>query len=36
VHALGATLDPTELVRQASGSDPAPDAYLAHLQSRYL
>ncbi|MFT3992520.1 MAG: carboxypeptidase M32 [Luteolibacter sp.] len=36
VHSKGATLDPAELVRQATGSAPSPDAYLAHLKSRYL
>jgi carboxypeptidase Taq len=36
VHAHGATLDPAELVRQATGSAPSTEAYLAHLKSRYL
>jgi carboxypeptidase Taq len=36
VHARGATLDPAELIRQATGSAPSTDAYLAHLKSRYL
>lgn len=36
VHSKGATLDPAELIRQATGSVPTPDAYLAHLRSRYL
>lgn len=36
VHAHGATLDPPELIRQATGSLPTTDAYLAHLKSRYL
>ena len=36
VHAHGATLDPAELIRQATGSLPSTDAYLAHLKSRYL
>ena len=36
VHAHGATLDPAELIRQATGSAPTTDAYLAHLKSRYL
>ncbi len=36
VHAPGATLDPADLMRQATGSPPATDAYLAHLRSRYL
>jgi len=36
IHAHGATLDPADLMRQATGSKPAADAYLAHLTSRYL
>jgi carboxypeptidase Taq len=36
VHAHGATLDPAELIRSATGSMPTTDAYLAHLKSRYL
>ncbi len=36
VHAHGAMLDPAELIRQATGSAPTTDAYLAHLESRYL
>lgn len=36
VHAHGATLDPCELVKQATGRLPSPEDYLAHLQSRYL
>ncbi len=36
VHARGATLDPAELIRTATGSPPSTDAYLAHLKSRYL
>jgi carboxypeptidase Taq len=36
VHAHGATLDPAELVLQATGRAPSTDDYLAHLKSRYL
>jgi len=36
IHAHGATLDPADLMQQATGSPPAADAYLAHLSSRYL
>ena len=32
----GATLDPADLIRAATGHPPATDAYLAHLKSRYL
>ena len=36
VHAHGATLDPAELIRQATGHTPSTDDYLAHLKSRYI
>jgi carboxypeptidase Taq len=36
VHSHGATLDPADLIQQATGSIPSPQAYLAHLKSRYL
>ena len=36
VHAHGATLDPTDLIAQATGRPPSTDDYLAHLRSRYL
>ncbi|MEX1114154.1 MAG: carboxypeptidase M32 [Akkermansiaceae bacterium] len=36
VHAHGATLDPVDLMEKATGSIPTPDAYLAHLKSRYI
>ena len=36
VHAHGATLDPSDLIQQATGSAPSPAAYLAHLKNRYL
>jgi len=36
VHRHGATLDPADLIAQATGSGPSTDAYLAHLKSRYL
>jgi Zn-dependent M32 family carboxypeptidase len=36
VHAHGATLDPVDLMRKATGSAPTTDAYLVHLKSRYL
>lgn len=36
VHTHGATLDPAELILQATGSPPATTDYLAHLRSRYL
>jgi carboxypeptidase Taq len=36
VHAHGATLDPPDLMRQATGSAPSASDYLAHLQARYL
>ena len=36
VHSHGATLDPADLIAQATGSRPAAADYLAHLESRYL
>ena len=36
IHAHGATLDPADLMRQATGRPPDPRAYLDHLQSRYI
>lgn len=36
IHAHGATLDPADLMEQATGRPPTADAYLAHLSSRYL
>lgn len=36
IHAHGATLDPADLIAQATGTPPSPEAYLTHLQSRYL
>lgn len=36
IHSYGATLDPSELIRKATGSPPSADAYLTHLTSRYL
>jgi carboxypeptidase Taq len=36
VHRHGGTLDPADLMTQATGSAPSTDAYLAHLKSRYL
>lgn len=36
VHAKGATLDPADLIKHATGSAPSTDDYLAHLTSRYL
>ncbi len=36
IHAHGGTLDPADLMRQATGSPPTTTAYLAHLESRYL
>lgn len=36
VHAHGATLDPADLMKQATGSAPSTGDYLTHLKSRYL
>ena len=35
VYSRGATMDPTELIRHATGKVPSTDDYLAHLKSRY-
>jgi carboxypeptidase Taq len=36
IHAHGGTLDPADLMAQATGRPPATTDYLMHLQSRYL
>lgn len=36
VHACGATLDPADLMTQATGTPPTPEPYLAHLRNRCL
>jgi carboxypeptidase Taq len=36
VHAHGATLDPADLMKSATGKPPSPEDYLAHLTARYL
>ncbi|MBC8128606.1 MAG: carboxypeptidase M32 [Gloeobacteraceae cyanobacterium ES-bin-144] len=36
VHSHGGTLDPTDLIEQATGTRPSTTDYLAHLKSRYL
>ncbi|HSP43552.1 MAG TPA: carboxypeptidase M32 [Luteolibacter sp.] len=36
IHAHGGTLDPAELMKQATGREPAAEDYLAHLRQRYL
>lgn len=36
VHRHGATLNPANLIEQATGQAPSTAAYLAHLKSRYL
>jgi carboxypeptidase Taq len=36
VHARGGTLDPADLMAQATGRPPATTDYLTHLESRYL
>jgi carboxypeptidase Taq len=36
IHAHGGTLDPANLMQQATGKAPSTTHYLAHLQSRYL
>ena len=36
VHSHGATLDPADLMEQATGKKPSAEDYLAHLTTRYL
>jgi len=36
LHAHGATLDPSKLMEQTTGSPPSTDDYLAHLRQRYV
>jgi carboxypeptidase Taq len=36
IHAHGATLDPADLMRRATGCEASADHYLAHLRGRYL
>lgn len=36
VHHPGATVAPAEIIRRATGSEPAADAHLRHLRARYL
>ena len=36
VHAKGAVMTPAEIVKEATGKEPSPDAHLAHLTRRYL
>ncbi|MEK7953962.1 carboxypeptidase M32 [Luteolibacter soli] len=36
VHSKGAVLTPTEIVTQATGKAPSPEAHLAHLKARYV
>ena len=36
IHFHGATLDPADLIQQATRSLPSTEAYLTHLKSRYL
>ncbi|WP_424312833.1 carboxypeptidase M32 [Haloferula sp.] len=35
IHDPGATLEPSELIRNASGREPSADAHLQHLRQRY-
>ncbi|WP_367874082.1 carboxypeptidase M32 [Luteolibacter sp. Populi] len=36
VHSKGAVMTPAEIVREATGKEPSPEAHLAHLARRYL
>ncbi len=35
IHSRGGVLDPSDLMKEATGSAPSTDDYLAHLQTRY-
>ena len=36
VHAKGAVLMPAEIMKEATGKGPSPEAHLTHLTRRYL
>lgn len=36
VHSKGAVMMPTDIVKEATGKEPSPEAHLAHLARRYL
>ncbi len=36
IHAYGATIDPSDLMKQATGKAPSTADYITHLKSRYL
>jgi len=36
VHSKGAVMTPAEIIREATGKEPSPEAHLAHLTRRYL
>jgi carboxypeptidase Taq len=36
VHSKGAVMTPAEIVKEATGKEPSPEAHLAHLARRYL
>ncbi|BCX50356.1 carboxypeptidase M32 [Haloferula helveola] len=36
VHCHGGTLDPDEIIRDATGNEPSPEAHLRHLRKRYV
>jgi carboxypeptidase Taq len=35
VHAKGAVVTPADIIREATGKEPSPEAHLAHLARRY-
>jgi carboxypeptidase Taq len=35
IHAKGSLLSPSELIEQATGSAPSPDAYLKYVEEKY-
>jgi carboxypeptidase Taq len=36
IHAHGSTLDPSDLIQQATSKKPSPEDYIQHLTHRYL
>jgi carboxypeptidase Taq len=36
IHAHGSTLDPSDLIQQATGKKPSSEDYIKHLTQRYL
>jgi Zn-dependent M32 family carboxypeptidase len=35
VHSRGSVLEPAELIKEATGQDPSPDAFIRYLGSKF-